>query len=97
MLGIPMLAHYWEAYGPFKTGHDHWTHHKACAIKVNYLKLFRTSHNGRLSFKIFQSGKLFYERWFSHSELEFKDILLKMQQVNKISKIPTFRKALFLG
>merc|ERR1712235_134808 len=26
------------------------------------------------------SGKLFYERWFSHTELEFKDVLLKMQQ-----------------
>jgi len=59
MLGIPLVANYWEAYAPVRVSDDHWTHHKACAVK---------------------SGKLFYERWFSHSELEFKDILLKMQQ-----------------
>merc|ERR1712212_933524 len=59
MLGIPLVANYWEAYAPVRVSDDHWTHHKACAVK---------------------SGKLFYERWFSHSELEFKDVMLKMQQ-----------------
>jgi len=28
----------------------------------------------------FKSGKVFYQRWYTHSELEFKDVLLKMQQ-----------------
>ena len=44
MLGIPLCANYWEAYAPVRVGDDHWTYHKACAVKVKYLQLFGTIH-----------------------------------------------------
>ena len=47
MLGIPLCANYWEAYAPVRVGDDHWTYHKACAVKVKYLSkylLFGTIH-----------------------------------------------------
>ena len=37
MLGIPLVANYWEAYAPVRVSDDHWTHHKACAVKVKYV------------------------------------------------------------
>ena len=40
MLGIPMVMNYWEAYGPFRVSDDHWSHHKACAVKVNFISTY---------------------------------------------------------
>jgi len=79
---------YWQYWQHFKLYFLTWF---ACMMGIPLIENWYT-HYGPFAYDLendhwsahhvcqIKSGKVFYERWFSHTELEFKDILLKMQQ-----------------